>query len=141
MKSTGRGRVKMHLWLNTNALWLIQQRKLHRNHRLHVFKDTDNPFDYERDESIVSKYWLPWRLIVQLCQLFERELKRPTLRSCTLLVSLQIIVALRFFATGSFDISRQCMSYVLSNVINCIIRITNTCTQNICLKGKGKSII
>jgi hypothetical protein len=59
MKSNGRERVKMHLWLNTNALWLIQQRKLRRKDRIHVFKDTDNAFDYERDGSIVSKYRLP----------------------------------------------------------------------------------
>jgi hypothetical protein len=114
------------------ALWLIQQRRLRRRDRL--FRDRDNPFDYETDESIVNKYRLPRPLIAQLCQQFEHELRRPTLRSCALPVSLQIMVALRFFATGSFqavlgdvhNISRQCVSYVLNDVIECIVGIANT---------------
>lgn len=48
--------------------------------------------------------------------------------------SLQIMVALRFFATESFqavvsdihNISRQNVSYVLSGVVKCLVRVANT---------------
>ena len=114
------------------ALWFFQLRRRRRRDR--IFRDRDNPLDYETEEAIVSKYRLPRHIIIQLCQQFEHELQRPTLRSCALTVSLQIMVALRFFATGSFqavvgdihNISRQSVSYVLSDVIECLVRVANT---------------
>lgn len=114
------------------VLWFFQLRRRRRRDR--IFRDRDKPLDYETEEAIVSKYRLPRHIIIQLCQQFEHELQRPTLRSCELTFSLQIMVALRFFATGSFqavaddihNISRQSVSYVLSDVIECLVRVANT---------------
>lgn len=111
------------------ALWFFQLKRSRRRDR--IFRDRDNPLDYETEEAIVSKYRLPRHIIIQLCQQFEHKLQRPTLRSCALTVSLQIMVALRFFATGSFqavagdihNISRQSVSY---DVIECLVRVANT---------------
>lgn len=114
------------------ALWFFQPRGRRRRDR--IFRDRDNPFDYETEKAIFSKYRLPRHIIIQLCQQFEYELKRPTLRSCALPVSLQIMIALRFFATGSFqavvgdihNISRQSASYVISDVVESLVRVANT---------------
>lgn len=114
------------------ALWFFHLRRRRRQDR--IFRDRDNPLGYETEEAIVSKYRLSRRIIIQLCQQFEYELKPLTLRSCALPVSLQIMVALRFFATGSFqavvgdihNISRQSVSYVLSDVVECLVRVVNT---------------
>lgn len=83
------------------VLWFFQLRRRRRRDR--IFRDRDKPLDYETEEAIVSKYRLPRHIIIQLCQQFEHELQRPTLRSCELTFSLQIMVALGFFATGSFQ--------------------------------------
>lgn len=116
------------------ALWFLQLRRRRRRDR--IFRDRENYLDYETEEAIGSKYRLPRHtcIIIQLCQQFEYKLKRPTLRSCALPVSLQIMVALRFFATESFqavvsdihNISRQNVSYVLSGVVECLVRVANT---------------
>lgn len=115
------------------TLWFFQLKRRTCRRRDRIFRDRDNPLDYETEEAIVGKYRLPRHIIIQLCQQFEYELKRPTLRSCALPVSLQIMVALRFFATGSFqdvvgdihNISRQSVSYVLGDVVECLVRVAN----------------
>lgn len=74
----------------------------HRN-RERIFSDIDNPLDNLNDDAIVSKYRLSRPLIINLCNMFEDILKRPTARSPALPVSLQVMVAFRFYATGSFQ--------------------------------------
>ncbi|XP_065941636.1 putative nuclease HARBI1 [Magallana gigas] len=72
-------------------------------HRERIFRDIDNPLDYLDDTDIICKYRLPRHNIIDLCGRFNRDLRRPTLRSRPLPVSLQVMVALRFYATGSFQ--------------------------------------
>jgi hypothetical protein len=100
--------------------------------RKRVFKDVDNPIDYLDDNDIIAKYRLPRYLIFDLCRRFDGDLKRPTLRSRSLSVSLQVMTALRFYATGSFQevtadvhrISRSSVSRVIQDVTNCLVRIS-----------------
>lgn len=77
-----------------------QQQNVRRNR---IFGHRDNPFDYLDDDSIVRKYRLSRPLITTLCRTFQNGLHRPTMRSHALPVSLQIMVALGFYAMGSFQ--------------------------------------
>ena len=100
--------------------------------RERVFRDIDNPIDYLDDDDIIAKYRLPRFVIFDLCRRFDGDLKRPTLRSRSLTVSLQVMTALRFYATGSFQavtadvhrISRPSVSRVINDVTNCLVRLS-----------------
>ncbi|XP_062572274.1 putative nuclease HARBI1 [Saccostrea cucullata] len=112
------------------AYVFIQRRRRLRRER--VLRDYNNPLDYLDDESIVSKYRLTRPMIHNLCAMFERDLHRPTMRSRSLPVSLQIMVALLFYASGSFqevvadihNISRQSTGNAIEDVTNCLIEIS-----------------
>lgn len=109
----------------------------HRN-RERIFRDIDNPLDYLNDDAVVSKYRLSRPLIINLCNMFGDRLQRPTARSRALPVSLQVMVALRFYATGSFqavigdvhNISRASVSRVISDMNQCLVQISR---ENICM--------
>ena len=68
-----------------------------------TFRDRQNPLDCMEETEILKKYRLSREVILFLCNRLEGRLKRPTKRSQSLSVSLQICVALRYFATGSFQ--------------------------------------
>jgi hypothetical protein len=63
--------------------------------------------------------------------MFEIEIQRPTRRSRAFPVSIQIMVALRFFATGSFqavngdihNISQSSVSKITKDVTQCLVSI------------------
>ena len=114
------------------VLWVNRHKGLRR--REMIFRDRENPLDYESYDCIVRKYRLSRPLIVSLCQMFLLNLQRPALRSSAFPVSLQIMVALRYYATGSFqsvigdvhNISRQNVSYILQDVKNVWIMLLNS---------------
>jgi hypothetical protein len=86
---------KGNYYLQRNYVFLRRRRQNIRRNR--VFRDRDNPMDYTDDADIISKYMLSRPLILNLCQMFQNDLQRPTMRSHAFSVSLQIIVALRFY--------------------------------------------
>jgi hypothetical protein len=54
------------------------------------------------DTQIVHNYRLDRESIYELCHELEAELARPTRRVHALPVSLQVMIALRYFASGSY---------------------------------------
>ena len=55
------------------------------------------------DRELVKKYRLNRAAIVDLCAELNADLSRPTRRACSLPVSLQIVIALRYYGTGSLQ--------------------------------------
>ncbi len=62
--------------------------------RQRVVRDRQNPLDFMQDDELRQKYRFPRHGILHLCNLLQ-ELQRPTRRSVSLSVSLQILMALR----------------------------------------------
>ena len=81
-------------------LALVQQQRLHKPR---VFRDRTQPLDCMDDDELISRYRMPRMCITELCDLLATELQRTTARSCALPVSTQVLVALRFYATGSMQ--------------------------------------
>ncbi|CAC5410775.1 HARBI1 [Mytilus coruscus] len=83
------------------------------------------------DEQKVCRYRLSRPLILDLCGMSENDLARPTARCRAFSVSFQIMVALRFYATGSFqmvnadvhNISRPSVYKITSDVTSCLKRL------------------
>ena len=82
------------------------------------------------DHVLVRQYRLPRQAIMYLADILREVLQRRTNRSTPLPVTLQIMVALRFFASGSFQnvlggtvgVSQSSVSRVVSSVSRAISR-------------------
>lgn len=83
------------------AFILIQNRRQLRRER--VFRDRNNPLDYMDDVDIIDKFRLPRFLILDLCGELRVHLEHLTGRSHAIPPSLQVMVALRFYASGNFQ--------------------------------------
>ena len=83
-------------------LYLANNQRHRRAQIGRVFRDRTNPLDTLNDEEIRSRYRLDRPRILSLCELLTPHLTRPTNRSQALPVSLQVMTALRYFATGTF---------------------------------------
>jgi len=90
-------RIMAHLLIIAAGL---NQRKLPKPR---VFRDRTQPLDSLDDDELISRYRLNRQCIVDLCDLLASDLERCTNRSSALSVSTQVLVALRYFATGSFQ--------------------------------------
>ncbi|XP_062587653.1 putative nuclease HARBI1 [Saccostrea cucullata] len=83
------------------AYILAQNRRNLRRQR--IFRDRNNPLDYMPDADIIDRFRLPRHLILRLCAELNANLAHATSRSHALPTSLQIMVALRFYASGNFQ--------------------------------------
>ena len=80
------------------------------------------------DHVLLRQYRLPRRAILQLADILKDELQRSTRRSSPLSVVLQVMVALRFFASGTFQmvlggtvgVSQSSVSHVVRDVSNAL---------------------
>ncbi|XP_062579744.1 putative nuclease HARBI1 [Saccostrea cucullata] len=112
---------------------MLLARRNRRIRREILFRDIDNPLDYLDDDAIIRRYRLSRPIIHDLCEQFQNELQRPTMRSHALPVSLQVMVALRFYATGSFqavvgdvhNISRPSVFKVVKDMTQCLVNVAN----------------
>lgn len=101
-----------------------------RNPRPRIFRDRTKALEIMDDEELLMRYRLPRHCILELCDLLKPDLERPTSRSHALLVSTQVLTALRFYATGSFQrvdgdvhgISQASVSRIVANVSASISR-------------------
>ena len=115
------------------AVYLRLRRRAGNVRRNRIFRDRDNPLDYLDDVEIIHKYRLSRPLIITLCRMFQNYLHRPTMRSHAFTISLQVMVALRFYASGSFQLvnadvhrlSRSSESNITRDVTNCLNRVSN----------------
>ncbi|XP_060594735.1 putative nuclease HARBI1 [Ruditapes philippinarum] len=71
--------------------------------QVRVFRDRENPLDFMDDVDLIKKYRMNRNAIYDLCEALNNDLSRPTKRSNALPVSLQVLMALRYYATGSFQ--------------------------------------
>ena len=94
------------------AIYVFLRRRRQNIRRNRVFRDRDNPLDYTDDADIISKYRLSRPLILNLCQMFQNDLQRPTMRFHAFPVSLQIMVAFDSMQQEAFSKSMQ--TYIIS---------------------------
>lgn len=87
------------------ALYLrfLYHRRRVEGRAMRIFRDRSNPLDYMNDIELIQKYRLDRRSILQVCDELTEGLRRHTRRSVPMSVSLQVMVALRYYATGSFQ--------------------------------------
>jgi len=81
------------------------------------------------DEEVYKTTRFPRFAVQEICTLLNEKLRRPTTRSCALPVETQILAALQFYATGSFqwvvgrscDLSQSSVSIAVTDVTNALV--------------------
>ena len=94
-----------------------------------IYNVRPNHLQTMTDDALLKKYRMDRAGIEHLCQELQDDLVRPTRRSNALSVSTQVLAALRYFATGSFqavtgdtlNVSRFSVSRSVHNVTNSLI--------------------
>ena len=79
-------------------------RRERRLPRPRVFRDRTNPLEDMEHEEVFERYRFKPETIIFLVEILYADLARPTRRNSALPPLIQILVALRFLATGSFYI-------------------------------------
>uniref|UniRef100_A0A8W8HXN7 EGF-like domain-containing protein n=1 Tax=Magallana gigas TaxID=29159 RepID=A0A8W8HXN7_MAGGI len=69
--------------------------------RQRIFRDRQNPLDAYNDLEIIQRYRLDRQSIISIIDLIKDRLERPTQRSVSLPVSLQVFATLRFLGSGT----------------------------------------
>ncbi|KAG0419614.1 hypothetical protein HPB47_003973 [Ixodes persulcatus] len=82
---------------------LQQQRDAERNLRQQRVFRTPRTLDTIADNHLARYYRLPRPAMERLCAALAPALRRPTARNCALPVDAQVLLALRFYASGSFQ--------------------------------------
>ncbi|XP_056008446.1 putative nuclease HARBI1 [Ostrea edulis] len=67
-----------------------------------MIKDRTNPLEVLSSDEIFQRYRFRSATILFICGLISEDLRHQTQISCPLLPLLQVLAALRFYATGSF---------------------------------------
>ena len=102
----------------------VAQNNQHKLPKPRMFRDRTQPLDCLDDHELMSRYRLSRECIIDLCE--SSDLKRSTKRSGALSVSTQILVALRYFATGSFQrVDGDLHGVSQSSVSRCVNAVAN----------------
>jgi len=68
-----------------------------------IQRQRQNPMDIYTNDEFVRRYRFSKDTTMYLVDLVREDLERPTLRSCSLPVIIQLCIALQFYATGTFQ--------------------------------------
>uniref|UniRef100_A0A672LUB4 Putative nuclease HARBI1 n=1 Tax=Sinocyclocheilus grahami TaxID=75366 RepID=A0A672LUB4_SINGR len=111
------------------VLVLNQRRRRPRSRLVHVnifILQNLSPFDILPDMAILQKCRLPRQLIMELLDLLRPALARLTRRNFALSPEVQLLAALRFFATGSFiEVVGEGYGLSKTSVWRCVHTVTN----------------
>ncbi|KAL2080618.1 hypothetical protein ACEWY4_024411 [Coilia grayii] len=95
-------------------------------------RSTFSPLDVLSDEALIRKYRLNREVIQELCALVQPHLVRATRRNFALSPTVQLLAALRFYASGSFfevlgdglGLSRSSISRAVTAVTQVLLQLT-----------------
>ncbi len=101
--------------------------------RERVFRDRENPMEMLNDEEIYERYRFDRGGIIFITNLIEDDIESPTERNHAIPPILQVFVALRFYACGSFQqviadtirIHQSTACRIIHRVTNALIRRIN----------------
>ncbi len=105
---------------------LLAERQLHQER---IFRERTNPFDVYNDVEFYARFRLIRSVVVDLVNLVRDRLEHLTARNSMVPELLQVLVALRYYATGShlrvigdtFGIHISTTSRIVQNVTSAII--------------------
>lgn len=101
-----------------------RQRRLLRIHR--VFRDRTHPLEEFNDVKVFKKFRFHRQAILDLCDSVQDDLEYVLPRKGSLTPVLQVLLALRFYATGAFqDVVADLIGVSQSTVCRAVQRVTD----------------
>lgn len=96
-----------------------------------IFRDRLNPLDFLDDHTIVRDYRLDRQAIFEICGEVEEQKTRPTIRTCSKPVSLQVMIALKYYASGSYlPVIDDAHGVGMMSAIRCLHRKSSFFAEN-----------
>lgn len=113
------------------AAYILVLRRALRRER--IFRDRNNPLDFLSDEELFRNYRFSRRGILHLVDLFGAPLRRRSRRNHALHPVQQLLIALRFYGTGTahhvfaelFGVEKSTVSVVITTVTEVIASRVN----------------
>ena len=85
------------------GVWGVVNRQVNAIRRERIFRDRLNPLDIFDDTELYSRFWFDREGIMMIIDLLDAELSHLTQQNHALPTSLQVFIALRCYASGSFQ--------------------------------------
>ena len=119
------------------ALILLEREERRALRRQRVFRDRLHPLDTYDDTDLIQRYRVTRPVLLEVIDLVDDDIAPYTRRSRAVPTSLQVCVALRFLATGTYQLGNGDMAFGLSQptVSRIITRVTTA------LRKKAQQII
>ncbi|CAC5371539.1 HARBI1 [Mytilus coruscus] len=110
----------------------MNNRKKSRPLTRRLFRDRLNPLDFMTDGQIIKNYRLDRASIYDLYEEMQDDLKKSTHRSSSLSVSLQVMIVLRYYASGSYmNVIGDAHGVSEMAVSRCVNAVSKNITGNI----------
>ena len=105
-------------------LWVLEHDRMRRER---IFRNRLDPLNIS-DDHLIRYYRMPRNEILELCEQIAPEISRHTRRTRAIPVHTQVLVALRFYASGSFQsvvsdtvgLSQASVSRIINGVSNAL---------------------
>lgn len=97
------------------------ERRIFRNN----LRDLNNPFEKYTQNEFITRFRFSKETTIFICDMLRENLSRPTQRHDSVSVELQVLSALRFYATGTFQIvlgDLNCLSQ--SFISKCVAKVS-----------------
>ena len=120
-------RVVFHMQMVENGCAMRRER---------VFRDWENPFESSDYIDLYTRYRFRRHEILQILEEIKPEIKHRTNRNCAVTPENQILLALRFYATGSFQnlvgdrlgVHKSMVSKIIARVSTALAnKVSGTC--------------
>jgi hypothetical protein len=99
--------------------------------KIRIFRDRTHPLEVFDDAKVYKKFRFPREAIYELTDEIEQEITYPAQRKGCLTPVLQVLLALRFYANGSFQhVVADLIGVDQSTVCRTVTRVTNALFRN-----------
>ncbi|XP_064631620.1 putative nuclease HARBI1 [Lineus longissimus] len=112
-----------------SVLFAEENRRALRRQR--IFRDRTQPLDIYDDVDLIDRYRMPRHVLVEVIDLIRDQVEHPTRRSHAIPATQQILEALRFFATGQFQLATGDVSGISQPSVSRIVTRVATALQRI----------
>ena len=111
-------------------LELVELRRAMRRER--VFRDRRNPLDIYNDEDLRKRYRFSREGILMITDIIAADIEHPTRRNCALPPYQQVLIALQYYATGTFHmVAGDPLQISQPTACRAIHRVTNALCRKI----------
>ena len=113
------------------------ERRLQRQNRvaqipLRRLRDRENPLEHYSEVQFKKRFHMHKATVVFVANLIEKDINSPLRRGIRLPSTIQLLIALRFYCTGMFQLSNCDLHNVSQPTISNIVKRVSTAIAKLC---------